>query len=336
MRLPNRNTICSLERRLSTLFRETSLKEWVENSVSRLLHLSNQSYPPTNFSKELYKHRRIESIKYVSDIKPFWGRLKIADKGFEIELFPPKKTSVFWARYSLAHEIAHTFFYNIKNWPPKPLVYIEPRDIELEWLCDFIAKSLFVPFAWLNEELNKIPPFYDKNFSFNPIFNLKRKFKTPIQIILERIVEDLDLWNCVILQFTKISPEFVSDEEKNENKDEWRLTWHTLPLKGTDKLFIPRGRAKEGGRRVYPRAKGNILKFIEECVRGSNNDSGYAFKVHNSMISSQTTGNLGKFLSHTHKADMVDVYIFHIDVSQANLFNPQKKYEESLFVAFPS
>jgi len=138
MRLPRKTVIFRLEHTLSNLLKGISLEDWVEHEVVKFLKSVGQDSPPVKLSRELRQARRIIDVKYEPGAHPVWGRLAIGDTGFVAILSPTREFEKgFWPQFALAHEIAHTFFYDIRNWPPVRLTYIESgnRDICKVSLC---------------------------------------------------------------------------------------------------------------------------------------------------------------------------------------------------------
>jgi hypothetical protein len=334
MRLPRRTVIPRLEHALSNFLKGSSLKDWVEDTVVRLLKSVGQDGPPVKLSRELRQARRITNVKYELGAHPVWGRLTIGDDGFVVILSPTcKSQGSFWHQFALAHEIAHTFFYDIRNWPPVHLIYLEPGNRDLEWLCGYFAKCLFAPASWLRNQMKCYPQLGSEGFSLTVLDQLEKTFAVPWQIVAERIVEDLQLWNCIILQFTKCSETGKFSCERT--KSVWRLNWQTIPSEGTENLFVPVGRRMKDGTMKFPRAKGVITMLIEECIQNGKNSRTYKRKIPSQILNSQTTGNLGKFLSGLLGSHEVTVYIHCRMLSQEQIFDWGQTGQQSITMCFP-
>ncbi len=87
-------------------------------------------------------------------------------------------------RFSLAHEIAHTFFYEEINGVLKPM-RDALRGTKLESACYQAAGLLLVPEEFLREELSKI----SEPFSVEQVLPLSRMFDVSVEVILRRLVE---------------------------------------------------------------------------------------------------------------------------------------------------
>jgi hypothetical protein len=334
MRLPHKIVIPRLEHILSDFLKGSSLKDWVENTVIQLLKSVGQDGPPIKLSRELRHERRVINVKYQADVHPIWGRLAIGDDGFIVILSTTHKSKgIFWHQFALAHEIAHTFFYEIKNWPPVPLIYLEPRNRDLEWLCGYFAKCLFVPAPWLRKQMEYYPYWGSEGFSLSILDQLEKTFSVPWQIVAERIVEDLLLWNCIILQFTMFGESGKFPYERA--KSVWRLNWQTIPLEGTEKLFVPLGRRMKDGVMKFPRVKGDITRLIEEYTRNGMDTKTYQRKIPSRILNCQTTGNLGKFLSEVFGSHEVPVYIRCRAAAQEQMFDFGQIGKQSIIMCFP-
>jgi hypothetical protein len=83
--------------------------------------------------------------------------LTVVQGGFVVYLqdnfiLPNRKTTR--ERFSLAHELAHTFFYDRNQKVPKPMNG-SPRGERLERLCHFAASEILLPSPLLKRELEK-------------------------------------------------------------------------------------------------------------------------------------------------------------------------------------
>lgn len=306
MRLPRRIAISRLESALSNTLRGVPLETWVEESVAQLIESIGQTVPPLEIesSRELLLARRIKEITYRPGI-PQWGRLAIQDDGFVAEFAPSPKSSAPWLRFRLAHEVAHTFFYDIRHSPPVPLIHLEAGNRDLEWLCSYFAKCLLVPTAWLRKEIDCYPTPGSRQFSLDVLRRLQKTFSVPWRLIADRLVEDLGWWNCVLLQF--VESRESGSEPREDHETSWRLKWQTIPQEGTEELFIPIGRRIDGSMK-FPRAKGALRKFIVECVQTAPDRSTFERRIPKRVLNTSATGNLGKFLSELLSTDELHAY----------------------------
>ena len=293
MRASQEAIVARLEKRLSDVLRGQSLKTWAEGRTAELLETSNQHGPPLllETSSPLLKKRRIKRVSYKVGL-PERGRLSIESDGFAIEVAPTSKRLGQWSRFVLAHELAHSLFFNVEEWPPLPLISFEPGNRDLEWLCWYLAKCLLVPSRWVLRELSHKPTPDSDGFSFSILYRLEKLFSAPWRIIAQRLVEDLNLWNCAILQFTKLPDRAVQDGSVSS----WYLAWQTRPITGAEGLFIPIGR-RENGVMKFPSAKGTLAEFISDCFERGLQESNFSAWVSHETLNAGATGNLKKFIA---------------------------------------
>lgn len=333
MRLQHRGTIPRLEHSLSSILNGLTLREWAETKASGLLSVSNQTSPPLELelSSPLLQARRIKKIEYKRGL-PEWGRLIIGNDGFVVELSPTRKYPAPWFRFNLAHEMAHTLFYNIESWPPLRTIYVEPGNRDLEWLCWLVARCLLIPADWLRRQIESYPKLGSKKFSIKVLYQLEQDFAVPWQIVAERLIQDLGLWNCILLKFT-LSRNF--SESFGEEKRFWHLNWQMIPVKGTDELFIPVGRRIEG-KMKFPRAKGVLAKFLSNCIQSGEKEPFFSQSMNYKVLSTSTTGNLGKFLSEKLGSNEVRVFGERKIAPNKEMFNLVKKDRQpSVLLCFP-
>ena len=85
-------------------------------------------------------------------------------------------------RFSLAHEIAHTFFYEVRNGRLRPLPYA-PKGDELEFACNHGAGLLLVPQQLLVLEVGRL----ERPIGAACAIELSRKFDVSIEVMLRRM-----------------------------------------------------------------------------------------------------------------------------------------------------
>lgn len=335
MRLARKRRTFRLQHALSNILNGAPLKEWAEDITLQLLKNARQTVPPVNlWSKDLLKEKRIINIKYTPGL-PERGRLAISDRGFVVEFSPTRQSSEPWHRFTLAHEIAHTFFYDLRNWPARHLAYLKPGDRDFEWFCNYLAKCLLIPAEWLHEQISHYPQLGSRDFSLRVVEHLGRTFCVPSQVVIERLVEDLRIWNCIFLQF--IIRNEPSKSSQKERRYVWRLNWHKAPSEGTEGLYVPVGRREKNGAMRFPRAKGTMHQFIEDCIEEGQNTPFFYRTVSCQKLNTRATGNLGKFLHESLEIDNVPVYVAVRIPSERSLFDssPISKPMSSIMLCFP-
>jgi hypothetical protein len=106
-----------------------STEEWIYNVVKSTLTKTGQTNPPIKLSN-LLKTRNITSIDYPSSYRQIRREI----------------------RFTLAHEIAHTFFYDQSTDIPKKTASQIPQRI-IEKTCDRIAAEILMPQDMVSEYL---------------------------------------------------------------------------------------------------------------------------------------------------------------------------------------
>lgn len=329
MRL-NSSIVTQLENSLSNFLQGMSLKAWAENKVSHLLKVTGQTSPPLELeeSGRLLQKMKIKKIRYRLGLSER-GRLAIEGDGFVVESLPPRKTPSTrnWVRLTIAHEVAHTLFYNIENWPPIPRIYMEPGNRDLEWFCWYLARCFLVPVEWLRNQIEHFPKLDSEGFSLNILYKLETVFSVPWRIVAQRLVEDLGLWNCVILQFIMINEVGKSSVKRAV----WRLKWQTIPLEGSEGLFIPVGHRIEGIMK-FPKARGALAQFIAECIEHGQRESFFYRHINYRVLNTSATGNLGKFLYENLRTQEIKVYCSVRTLLQNDMFDGGQSQPDPSFI----
>jgi hypothetical protein len=85
-------------------------------------------------------------------------------------------------RFSLAHELAHTFFYDKNPRIPKPMRG-SPRGERLEYLCQVAASEILLPLPLLKKELERS----GKVESVPTLLNLAKHFDVSLEALVRRL-----------------------------------------------------------------------------------------------------------------------------------------------------
>jgi hypothetical protein len=145
--------------------------------------------------------------------------------------------------------------------------------------------------SWLKKYTASIPPVNTVDFSLSHLWKLAKEFAAPPEIVAERLVEDLALWNCVLLRFTRESHD--GDHAGRARQDPWHLTWHTKPSELN--CYIPIGHREAGGM-VFPRVTRRLASLIEELATGAS-QTGYLRRVLTAeQLRTSPTHGLAAFL----------------------------------------
>lgn len=169
-------------------------------------------------------------------------------EGFRIEIAHKDVTDLSdlstRARTTIAHEVAHTFFYDISEHPPKPIGVVSSKKSqwEIEHICYRIGRALLMPSFSISHLLSNSPNM--KNASLRKMGWLKNLFKVSFHIVAWRMIKDLKLWNSC----------FVESKARTDG-DKVRFHRMPIPLKNSDVRELDRiklNRAIDKRHRIYP------------------------------------------------------------------------------------
>jgi Zn-dependent peptidase ImmA (M78 family) len=114
--------------------------------------------------------------------------------------------------FSIAHEIAHTFFpdYKERIWNREEKQNLNYDNWEIEFLCNVAASELLLPFASFSLEVNELTP------NLNNLINLANKYKASIESVFLRFCEVTNVpCNIIIASFNdKDQTELIVDYSK--------------------------------------------------------------------------------------------------------------------------
>lgn len=132
--------------------------------------------------------------------------------GFKIKLKNEDKLHyTYRTRYSCAHEMAHTFFYEIED-GGVPFRAVPGGSEYEEKLCDIAAAELLMPKEVLEKKGKKLVDKHD--YSFSALIKLKEIFKTSLRSISIRVTNSLnDGWGDYLIG--KWNPIFENNENMN-------------------------------------------------------------------------------------------------------------------------
>jgi Predicted Zn peptidase len=207
-----------------------SPKKWILDQVYNLFNLSNQKIDLKSFCIQ----RSISSIKYKHS--PYEATLQINPNGFTI-FTNQEKLFTNRGRFSIAHEIAHTFFYDISQSPPQRLFPIFQK--EEEELCNIAASEILMPEFLVKDFSKHFPKPGDESFSLEILLTIASKFKVSPMALARRLCDDLDIWNSIIMGSRFLSKLKSPDSISDGPKPSWRLTWYFAPKKIRDFLYLP-------------------------------------------------------------------------------------------------
>jgi hypothetical protein len=208
-----------------------SLQSSVEKLASDLLQIAGQYEPPVNLFS-LFPHRRI--LKAVPSKKlGTEGLLRVDREGFAIIYRPCHRVR---ERFTIAHEIGHTFFYNLQMSPP---VRLSPSPFPLadeQRICDLIASELLMP---RNSVLRVVERLESEGWRVSPpemLMSLARTYSVSVPVVVRRLVQELSIWDALVVCAVWLPKR---SGKKQADSQTWRAIWGYAPAKYKGQLFLP-------------------------------------------------------------------------------------------------
>jgi hypothetical protein len=177
------------------------------------LYLSVKCKAPPVDLYALARHRRVKRVGLRLMVN--LGALVPVQQGFEVflqgtesqelDMEAPEPPGELTARqrFTLAHEIAHTFFYKGKNQEPVPTFSVKTKleYKELEEICDRAAKRILVPRQLLRNQFQATLGESDR-IDVNFVRKMVSRFKVSYEVMLDRLrtVEPDNVFaRCILL-----------------------------------------------------------------------------------------------------------------------------------------
>lgn len=172
-------------------------KRWIETRADLLYSSVGCKAPPVDLHA-LARHRRVKRVGL--RLMAHLGALVPVHQGFEVflqgteaqelDIQAPEPTGELTARqrFTLAHEIAHTFFYKVSDQVPVPTfgAKTRPQYRELEEICNLAAKRILVPTRLLRDQVQGAFGGSDQ-IDVNLVRRLVSRFKVSYEVMLDRL-----------------------------------------------------------------------------------------------------------------------------------------------------
>lgn len=173
------------------------------------------------------KARRITSQKIVPDLS-HQAYIELKGKEFQITTKRELNLDLPQDRFLLAHEIAHTFQFELKSNLAIDKFFFLNGSKEQEYFSDFIARAILMP---TNEIQKRVPKRGTKLNSLKTINVLVKDFVVEYDKSITRLLNDLNFYdNIAILRFIQFT-----------NEKEWKLfeSFASNNLKYDKGYFLP-------------------------------------------------------------------------------------------------
>ena len=226
-------------RAVTWLLRESKAKDvesYMKEEATKLLAKTNQHDPPFNperiaFLKDI-KDIEDAQIKNISELVPIKGGCSIrinpqAVTGYKKKNPPTNGLSLRSRRFTIAHEIGHTYFYQTTSKIPLRPFGDYGSDGE-ERLCDVFATELLMPEQRFIPDTEAV--YRRKGNYVETILTLSSLYKVTPQPIVIRLYElgILDRARHVVIKWNYM----INPNKPEENKTKLRIGWsypYTFP-----------------------------------------------------------------------------------------------------------
>lgn len=192
----------------------SELKKILDLEIDFLLKKNNLVQPPfeprtiREIGKAKIEYEYLPRSQVGAD-----GCLETIPEGFLVKIDERLAESIrhqFRMRSTVAHELAHIFFYNVNVLPPKKLGRGASRQHFLmeEGLCYYLTREFLMPKFSINNLLltakSKLVP------SIENLKYLKSEYLVSSDIIAFRMIIDLKVWDCIFIKFLQEGDYFKS------------------------------------------------------------------------------------------------------------------------------
>jgi Zn-dependent peptidase ImmA (M78 family) len=166
------------------------IKRRIFNEIRELISKSNQTSPPFNPEK-IGSYRRINEIIRDEKLIHREALLFPTHEGFIIKLNPRKPESR--VRFSCAHEIGHTYFFDLNTSPPQKLYSVSSSRywVEEGYACD-IAREILAP----EPQLSSITIKLSERPSVESLIQLRKDFNISYEPLIMRLLIDAHSYNA--------------------------------------------------------------------------------------------------------------------------------------------
>ena len=240
-----------IQNTLRNFFGSRSIDDFCIDIGNNFLISTEQIEPPFSLLK-LISQKRIKVIFDKTILVS--GMLEAIIDGFILKINPEKIKNKQYYNLTLAHEIAHTYFFNTNARFPNDVSGLLTTSPELEYMCNKIARFLIIPPISLKSILESGPIIGSDLFSFKIVIKLCEIYQTTQYVILKRCIHDELHWNALFVKFKFF-----------KNDKTWKLDSIIYPqylASTTNKssFFVPKGVSKD----KIPSAKGRLADFLNK------------------------------------------------------------------------
>ena len=255
----------SIDSWVRSCFGFSTASDWIITCANNLVSdrkLSKFSVLPEQF----FSGRGIQGADFSPDLHQE-GALLRTEKGFFIKLKKDLQTNLYRRRFTIAHEIGHTFFYQIDQIPPRRYEIPSLQYHEEEKLCDLFAANLLLPEFLLSKVFDNLSGITGSEEHHRIILSLLIRIQQQSQVAMRtlaiRVMRDLKLVRGVIISCMWLGKDgFQEDNGRDESSTKaWRIVWSTKGTAENTRIFIPGSLRNE---KAYPKIR---LDAIQELAK---------------------------------------------------------------------
>jgi len=172
---------------------KSAVKRSLFDDVEHIVAKAGQKVPPVN-PEIVAKERKVIEIERVALDMDTDAMIVPCRDGFQLKL--NKKLPLVRQRFACAHQIGHTYFFDInKNPPEKPYRRSTSHYWVEEGLCYEIARRILMPTSMMHEWMENANPPYIKEFK-----DMMLSFLVSGELLSYRI-QDIGSWDVLMLIF---------------------------------------------------------------------------------------------------------------------------------------
>ena len=221
-----------------------SIRDWTRREANEVLLDVNYGGNQVDLESVLVQRRISRTISF-SLQQTAKGILIPREGGFTINLNPryAHESYACERRFTVAHEVGHTYFYDINGEYPQRYSWIENHTGVEEIICDSFASELLMPYhSLLTHYEVKSHTSHEPVSILNALIELSQVYGISYFALALRIIRELNLWEGILLCCSRIS-KYLNTQEGDKAI---RVLWALFPRTYDRLLFFPRPESKNG------------------------------------------------------------------------------------------
>ncbi len=265
--------------------------KWSTTQANKLLRLSNQNRIPIDLMAILPLRKIDPRIKYDNLINHS-ARLIPNQSGFQIIVDESLRTQSLrrMLRFTIAHEIGHTFLFDIERLPPTRFSWLSSFDRSEEKLCNIFASALLMPDEIVLQQYEKLK----ENLFLRILRELAFEFDVSYSAMAMKLIHHMSLWNGILIACRwlpkRLRNKYDINQKDVHNEEAWRIYWSVIPKSLSKDLYIPR---PTNSRKFAPSLKWEGIDVLSKKSK--------PFEINKFDITAIEAGRLGNLRKILHK-----------------------------------